>query len=815
MGKTCFKVALCGFLCYMATTMSVLAQGNSDYQVPPKEIADLILAEPTPLSSINSQGTWMALLQPAALPDISALAQPELRLAGIRINPNTFGESRAASYYRITFKSTDGKQERPVTGLPENPVIENFSWSPKGDFIAFTLSEEKGLSLWVAATATGVATKLTQAQVNDVLGGLPYQWHPDNLHLIYRAVPTGHGPMPEKPLAPSGPTIQENLGVMAANRTYQDLLQNPYDESVFEHFASTELWKVSVNREMAKLGEKAIYSSFSVSPDGLYLLVQTIQKPFSYLVPYTRFPLNIRVVGTNDGQLVKDLATIPLADNLPKGFDAVRQGPRSFGWRSDTPATLYWAEAQDEGDPARQVAVRDKLFSLQAPFQAAPTPGLELTYRYNGIAWSSGNLALVYESWWNTRRARVSRFAPDGTTAASTIFDYSYEDAYNDPGDFQTVRNQAGKDILLQGNKGRTLYLFNQGASPSGNRPFVESYELATGRKTKIWQAAGEVFETPVRLVDADKGLLITRSESKQLPPNFLLRDLKKRQVSPLTEFKNPYPAMEGVTKTQMVYRRNDGVQLTGTLYLPANFKKEDGPLPLLMWAYPREFKSADAAGQVKSSPYEFTRLSWRSPVFWVLRGYAVLDDASMPIVGEKDEEPNDTFVRQLVANAAAAIDTLASMGVADPKRVAVGGHSYGAFMTANLLAHSNLFAAGIARSGAYNRTLTPFGFQAEQRTYWEAPEVYNTMSPFMFSNRIKTPILLIHGEADNNSGTFPIQSERFYSALKGHGATVRYVSLPHESHGYSARQSILHMLWEQDTWLEKYVKNKSEQAGE
>ena len=220
------------------------------------------------------------------------------------------------------------------------------------------------------------------------------------------------------------------------------------------------------------------------------------------------------------------------------------------------------------------------------------------------------------------------------------------------------------------------------------------------------------------------------------------------------------------------------------------------------------EYGDASTAGQVRGSVNRFTFYRGTSQLFFVTQGYAVLDNATMPVVGDV-KTVNDTFVKQIVANAKAAIDKLDQMGVADPKRVGVGGHSYGAFMTANLLAHCDLFAAGIARSGAYNRTLTPFGFQSEKRTLWEARDTYINMSPFMFANQIKTPILMIHGMADNNSGTFPIQSERLFAALKGFGATVRFVYLPFESHGYSGRESVLTVLAEMIEWFDTYVKNR------
>lgn len=337
----------------------------------------------------------------------------------------------------------------------------------------------------------------------------------------------------------------------------------------------------------------------------------------------------------------------------------------------------------------------------------------------------------------------------------------------------------------------------------------LRSMNLKTRAIKELWRCQEGWYEYVVRVVDSEKGIIITKRESPTESPNYYLRNLTRR-IAPiaLTQFPNPYPALEGVSKEKIKYKRADGIDLTATLYLPKGYNKEkDGPLPLLIWAYPREYKSAADAAQVRGSNYTFPTLSWGSPIYWVTQGYAVMDNAEMPIVGEGKQEPNDNFIPQLYLNAHAAIQAAAQLGVGDSTRVGVGGHSYGAFMTANLLAHTNLFKAGIARSGAYNRTLTPFGFQAEERTYWEAPEVYYNMSPFNFANKIKTPILLLHGEMDNNSGTFPIQSERLYNAIKGHGGTVRYVTLPFESHGYAGRENVLHTLWEQHQWLEKYVK--------
>jgi dipeptidyl aminopeptidase/acylaminoacyl peptidase len=371
-----------------------------------------------------------------------------------------------------------------------------------------------------------------------------------------------------------------------------------------------------------------------------------------------------------------------------------------------------------------------------------------------------------------------------------------------------TTYNQYGRSVMAIHDN--AVYLTGQGASPEGDRPFLDKLDLNTGKATRTWRSEAPYYESVVSVIDAKKGVFITSRESQDENPNYFIRTAGSKTIAQLTAFPHPYPQIKDVKKQVLKYKRADGVDLTANLYLPPGYKKEDGPLPTFLWAYPAEFKSKDIAGQVKGSPYTFTRINWGSPIYWVVRGYAILDNASIPIVGEGNNEPNDTYIEQLVASAKAAIDYGASLGVVDPKRVGVGGHSYGAFMTANLLAHSDLFKAGIARSGAYNRTLTPFGFQQEERTYWEAPEVYFKMSPFSYADKIKTPILLVHGEADNNSGTFPIQTERFYNAIKGHGGTARYVLLPYESHGYRAKESIMHMLWEMDNMLETYVKGNA-----
>ncbi|MCI5089919.1 prolyl oligopeptidase family serine peptidase [Phaeodactylibacter sp.] len=789
---------------------SLLAQAPSGYQMPPKAIADLANAPLPPALRINSSREWMMLMERPGYPSIEELAQPELRLAGLRMNPRTNGSSRSYSYSSLTLKHMDSGRTFSVSGLPDAAQIENLSWSPDGKRFAFTITTQKGIALWTGTVAGKSASALTDDRVNDAMGGTPYDWIGSD-QILVKMVPKDRGDRPEEILVPAGPVIQESAGQKTTLRTYQDLLENPYDEDLFEYYTTSELVMHDLEKGTSKPFAKAgMIAGASPSPNDQYIMVETIHRPFSYLVPYYRFPTTTEVYDL-DGNLVKLIDEQPLIEQLPKGFGAVPEGKRRISWRDDQPATLYWVEAQDGGDPQREVDVRDKLFYWSAPFKDGEVKaGLDFELRFSGIVWGNASTAIAYEYWWATRNIKTSLFTPGKPDSKKVLFDRSYQDRYSDPGSFETTYNEFGEQVLLMADGGRTLFLTGQGASPEGNRPFVRTFDLKTQETRELWRSEAPYYESPAFILDAKKGMLVTRRESPDDPPNYYIRNWKTGDLDAITDFPHPYPALAGIEKEVVQYQRKDGLDLQGDLYLPKGYNPEtDGPLPVIMWAYPREFKSKGDAGQVQGSPYEFVRLYWGSPLYWLTQGYAVFDQVAMPIVGEEDEEPNDYFREQLVGNAEAAIDVLAERGIADRNRIAVGGHSYGAFMTANLLAHSDLFAAGIARSGAYNRTLTPFGFQSEERTYWDAPEVYYTMSPFMHADKVNEPLLMIHGEADNNSGTFPLQSERMYQAINGLGGKARLVMLPHESHGYRAKESIMHMLYEQDAWLEKYVKNR------
>lgn len=805
-GRKAIPLATAVVLALSAAIPVWAQEAAPEYRMPPPELAALVDAPRTPGVSLSPDRTMMLLIQPPSLPSIAEVSAPEARLAGLRINPRNNGPSRGSASIGLRFRDLDGN-ETEVRGLPADPRIRNTRWAPDGKHVAFTHETVDRIELWVVEVETGQARRLIAQAVNAAYGS-PYTWVSDSRTLIVRTVPEGRGAAPEAPAVPTGPVIEETEGEAAPARTYQDLLESAHDEALFEYFATSQLMRVDVSGGGTPIGEPALYSSISPSPDGSFLLVQTTHRPFSYLVPAYSFPNRIEVWDT-DGAVEKEIADLPLQDKVPPGFGSAPTGVRSISWRSDAPATLAWVEALDGGDGRAEAEERDRVFTLAAPFTGNPQPIATLPLRYAGMIWSEDGFALAIEMWFATRQLRIYSVDPDDPGEMETVFEFSMEDVYSDPGQPMMRQSEWGTPVVMTADNGRTLYLSGQGASPEGNRPFIRKMNLDSGDTEEIFRSEAPYYEIPIDFLDVDRGLLLTRRETNDDPPNYFLRDLQEGTIEALTDFPHPYPQFADIQKEAIQYERDDGVTLTATLYLPAGYDAErDGPLPTFLWAYPTEFKSADAAGQRTDSPYQFKRVSYQGAVPWVARGYAILDDASMPIVGEGEEEPNDTFRKQLVANAQAAIDEGARRGVVDPDRVAVGGHSYGAFMTANLLAHSDLFRAGIARSGAYNRSLTPFGFQREERLFWEAPEIYFAMSPFMHADKVNEPILLIHGQADNNSGTFPIQSQRFYNAIKGLGGTARLVMLPAESHGYASRESLMHMLYEMDAWLETHVKN-------
>jgi dipeptidyl aminopeptidase/acylaminoacyl peptidase len=789
----------------------VSAQEKLQYQKPPESILELVDVPLAPSVRIDSEGEHMLLLSRNAYKSIADLSEEEMRLGGLRINPKINIGSRVRYYNNIELKKSESSNIQQIAGLPAEPRLAYIQWSPDQRFVAFTHSTENQVEVWLLDIEKATARRITEIAANANFGN-PVVWMADSKHMLIRALPVNMEKLIDTDESvPSGPTISVSDGKKAQNRTYQDLLRNPEDEFNFELLTTSHIVKADLNGNTSMwLDNAKMYRGISVSPDGQYILVTNIIKPFSYLVPYRRFASQTMIYDRN-GSLIKKILDVPLTEVLPKGFMSTREGMRSLQWRSDKPATLVWAEALDKGDPAVDAEYRDQVYQLHAPFDGSAIPLMKTINRFSGIMWAKDDVAFAMDYWWNTRNTKSYLFNPgDPNTTPKVISDRNYQDRYSDPGSLVRDRNEYNRNVVtIRDNK---CYFMGDGFTPEGQFPFIDELDLKSMEKKRLYQSAfTEKYEDIITALDIAEGKFLVRLESKNEYPNYFIRNIKTNEpLVALTNFDNPFKSIQDVHKEVIKYPREDGLELEGTLYLPLGYDPESKKkAPMIIWAYPREFKDKNSASQKTSNPNRFIYPYYGSPIYWVTRGYVVLDNAAFPIVGEGEEEPNDSFRKQLVANAKASINAVDKLGYIDRNKVAIGGHSYGAFMVANLLSHSDLFAAGIARSGAYNRTLTPFGFQSEERSYWESPETYYKMSPFMHADKMKSPLLLIHGEADNNSGTYPLQSERYFNALKGLGATARLVMLPKESHGYSAKESILHLLWEQDQWLEKYVKNK------
>ncbi len=798
---------------------SGVAFAQASYQKPPKDVIDVLDAPATPAASISPGRDYMLLAQGVRYPPITELAQPMLRLAGLRINPNTNGQHRAPYYVKLTIKKIADGVETSVA-LPAGAQIGFPQWSMDGKHFAFTNTTASGIELWVGETATGKARVLNGFKVNAVLDGSAH-WLPDNRTLLIQTIPNKRAAAPAALAVPREPIIQESYGKAGAVQTFQDLLKSPYDEDLFDYYATAQLALVdSTSGKMTPVGQPAIFDTMDPAPDGQHILVARLHRPYSYLYTLNRFPKEVEVWDTK-GKVIHKLASQPLSDQLP--VEGVETGPRDFHWRPAMPLTLVWAEALDDGDPRKKVTPRDRLLMLTAPFNGQPTELFKTEHRFAGIQWGERD-GLVIVSDYERDRRWVRSFilnADNPSEQPRMVWSRNTRDSYNNPGGALTRLLPTGQRAILQHD--RWIYLVGTGATPEGDRPFLDRFDLQSLKSERLFRSEATSYETVVTLLSDDAKQFITRRERPIEPLNYYVRtlgDSADASSTPraLTQFPDPTPGLRGIKKQLVTYKRPDGVPLSFTLYLPPGYK-EGTRLPTVVWAYPLEFTDSSTAGQVTGSTQRFTTITGPSHLFFLLAGYAVLDNATMPVVGDP-ETMNNTYIEQIVSSAKAAIDKAVEMGVTDPDRVGVGGHSYGAFMTANLLAHSDLFRAGIARSGAYNRTLTPFGFQSERRTLWEASELYIKVSPFMNAQKINEPILLIHGEADNNTGTFPIQSERMYQAIRGTGGSVRLVILPLESHGYSARESTEHTLYEMMSWFDKYVKNagprgrKEETAG-
>jgi dipeptidyl aminopeptidase/acylaminoacyl peptidase len=801
----------------LAGVVAATVGSGSTWERPPQEVLDVLHAPEAPLVRLSPTGDVLALLKLRRYPPIADLAQPMLRLAGTRINPKTGGRYGEPYMVELTLKRVGDGSEQAIT-VPADPRLSGFRWSADGRRFCFLNQAADAIELWVGETASGRITRVPGLKINPVLAS-EVTWMPDQKTLLVKRIPPERGAPPEKPLVPPGPDVQECAG-QSASSTYEarDVLTGPFDEELFAFYALSQLALVDASSgQVTPVGEPAIFGEIQPAPDGRRILVERIRKPWSYRHDWSRFPRDVEVWNLA-GRTEHALAHLPLADQVP--IHGVPEGPRDYAWRPTEPATLVWSEALDGGDPSRKVPHRDRIMVQKAPFAAPPRELYKAPHRVEGWWWSGNDdRFLVLENERERRWRYVWALHADARHAdPKLLFSLSENERYLDPGDPVMRQRPDGGWVLAQ--DGEAIFLEGVGATPGGDRPFLDRFSLRTGKSERLFRCSPTDYEQFAGWLDLRAGSYLTRRESSVDPPNYLARTLSHRVTKPaasgeaqwesseraLTRFTDTTPQIRAISKRIVTYQRADGTPLSFTLYLPPGYK-EGTRLPTVLEAYPLEYSDPGTAGQVTGTDRAFTRLTGSTPLFFLLDGYAVLEGAAMPVIGDPDTA-YDTFIEQLVADAQAAVDKAVEIGVTDRDRVGVIGHSHGALMTATLLTHSDIFRSGIARSGAYNHTIRPFGFQSERRTLWQAPETYLKISPLMYADKLHAPILLIHGEADYNPGTVPYQSEKFFEAIRGTGGTARLVMLPFESHGYQSQEAVEDVLAEQFAWFDRYVKN-------
>ena len=808
-------------LCAAAAAEPARAEG-SRYDKPPQYVLDVMHAPAPPNPYVSPTNDRILLVSWVWYPPIAQVAEPFLKLAGVRVEPRTRRKHDTPGGYGIapcaqTIALVDVKSSRETkVTLPADGCVDSLAWSADGRRFAFRNTARDAVELWVGDASSGAIRRLGDARLNPMLGS-SHQWMPDQKSLLVKLVPANSGAAPADTAASIGPGIQESTGQSGESSTYEtrDTLSNQHDEDLFDYYASSQLALVDADSgAITPLGAPAIVTDVESSPDGQYLLVTTIHKPYSYVTTYPNFPHDVEV-WDRSGRKLETIASLPLADRVP--IAGVPTGPRDFDWRPTEPATLVWAEALDNGDWNVTVPQRDKVLMLAAPFTAAPSEVARVEQRYTGFDWGERRGTALLSEYDENRHWRKAFLIDVDHPAAKlpVVWDLSSDERYKDPGQpvYRTLPN--GRQVMTQ--DGSAIFLDGSGASVDGDRPFLDRFDLGSRRTVRLFRSEPTALEYYLRLTDGAGRTFLTWRQSPAEPPNAMLRTLGKRLSSAkegeadyassaraVTHIPDPTPVVRGVKQRLIKYTRRDGTPLSFTLVTPPGYK-EGTRIPAILYAYPLDYASASTAGQVSGSEQKFLML--RNYRLLLLSGYAIIDNAAFPIVGDP-KKAYDTYLEQLVDDAQAAVDAAVATGVVDPERIGVTGHSHGALMTANLIAHCDLFRAGVATSGSYNKTLTPFGFQNERRSVWKGQNVYLQVSPFFFADKIKLPLLIMHGTDDANPGTTPIQSVKLYEGIRGNGGTARLVMLPHEPHWYAAMESNEQLAYEELRWFDKYVKN-------
>lgn len=786
------------FSAFLSSLPLLTSAGETPYERAPEPIRRVIDAPSPPLLRLGAKRDIVAMVWPERFRPIAVESRPFLRLAGVRIDPRSNALHRMATYARIDFQRIG--EAAPFMTLRSTTALRlgALRASPDGTTVAIEVDTGDALRLGIVDYAARRMRIVPGLRLNAVLGE-PIRWMPDGRRLLVRAV-VDRGAPPRETSVPSGPVIEDATGRIVTAPTYEDLLRSPADDDRFGYYARSRLALVDVRSLRAhEVGSAAAIQQSSPSPDGRYILVTALRAPFSHLRPVGGFARRTEIWNARGG-LVRTVADRDSDDDVP--LHGVTTAPREFAWRPNQGATLEWVQALDGGRTDEPAKLRDVMRALPAPFVQTPEDVVTLEHRFNWILWIDASRSAIVQDYERSTRTRRTSLLDVSTPAAEprTLWSVRDGDRYGDPGSFDLKRAPDGDLVAVR--DGEDVFVLGRGVEHDGSRPFADRLNLRSAARTHLFRSEFQPLETPLAVIDPHRNRLLVSRTSSTEPLNYFVREGSR--LDPLTRFIDPIPELQQISRKVVSYKRADGTDLSFTLYLPPGYRPGTA-LPTLLWAYPAEFSTTEFAGQSGDAVQSMLTITNFAELM-TLQGYAVLSDVSVPIIGAP-WDLNDTFVEQVDDDVSAAVKKAVELGVADPDRIAIGGYSYGAFMTANALAHTRLFRAGIALSGAYNRTLTPFGYQSEPRTLWQAPETYAKVSPFMHADQIHEPLLLIHGASDDNSGTYPLQSERFFAALRANGAVARLVMLPGEAHQYGARESFETVLAEMVNWLDRYVK--------
>jgi len=840
---------------------------SESYLRPPDRIAKLVQApwwKNTTLADPSPDRTHFVRLESEGMPSLASFARPHLNLGGLQIDPAA-NRARALTTRAATGLELVGIDGRGVqVKLPAGTTVSDPAWSPDGSRIAFLVHSDRATHVYVADVASGRSREVSRTPVLATLT-TSLEWLPDGSGLVTVLVPADRGAPPADPKVATGPEVRLSQPGDNQMWTYPTLLQTPHDKALLAYYTTGQLAVLGVDgRSERRIGAPAMIKSFDAGMDGTYFLVTVMTRPFSYLVPVGQFGQKQEIWDAS-GKVLATLTTTPLDTGIkPDSATRARREmePRDPTWRPDGAGLSFLelaprkAEADSggarsgvgagaggdsgsDGEANPRGRRGDRVMLWAPPFDSASLhPVYEAHARMTDVNYtSSPDLVLVTEG--STRQGRP-RFAPDeGEGRGGKVYavylsrpdttypiaTYRADDFYGHPGTlltrgapprlggFYAPRESAHQPILAQlSSDGGSVFLqgtlYSKKPLEDGPQEFIDRVEIETGKKTRVYEGeAGDTYENVVAALDDDATRLVVSRQSATTVPDFYLRDVGSGNLTALTHNTDYAPEITHAPTRVLTVKRLDGIEVQIKVTFPPGYHGETR-LPALLWFYPMEYTDQEHYDESNRdyNKNAFPRLGVRSMVYFVELGYAVVEPDA-PIIGDAGEM-NDHYVNDLRNDLAAVVDELDRDGDIDRQRLAVGGHSYGAFSTANALVHTPFFKAGIAGDGNYNRTLTPFRFQTERRNLWEDFDLYHAMSPLFFADQLNGALLMYHGLADQNPGTFPIHSKRMFDALNYLGKTAALYYYPYENHGPATESTILDLWSRWTAWLDLYVKH-------